>query len=256
MKRLSLNKDGIHSGNLILVNKSYPLVRKESEVVNSLTLTDDYPSQILLEMRTAIMLSQLINILNCRNSIVAVSGYRSSKEQQKIYIDSIKQHGGEFTSRYVALPQRSEHQTGMAVDLAEKAENIDFIRPHFPYSGICQKFRQKAIKYGFVERYPKDKEKITQIAHEPWHFRYVGYPHSEIMQNNNLTLEEYIDFIKGYYYSKKHLILSQEHHMNEIFYVNAFESTQVEVELPEDVPYQVSGNNVDGYIITLWRENV
>lgn len=55
-------------------------------------------------------------------------------------------------------------------------------------------------------RYGKDKEEITGISHEPWHFRYVGYPHSKIMQENGFSLEEYTQFIKAYLEDKKYLL--------------------------------------------------
>ena len=78
--------------------------------------------------------------------------------------------------------------------------DIDFICPDFPYEGVCQRFRKEVVKYGFIERYPEGKENITKIAPEPWHFRYVGFPHSEIMRDKNLALEEYVDYIRGFVY--------------------------------------------------------
>ncbi|MCV5111774.1 D-alanyl-D-alanine carboxypeptidase family protein, partial [Escherichia coli] len=51
-------------------------------------------------------------------------------------------------------------------------------------------------KHGFVLRYPKNKSNITGIQYEPWHIRYVGLPHSAIMQKKNFTLEEYLEFLK------------------------------------------------------------
>lgn len=76
----------------------------------------------------------------------------------------------------MAFPDHSEHQTGLAIDLAEDRPDIDFIRPQFPYEGICRKFRERAAEFGFVERYKSEKQKITGIGAEPWHFRYVGRP--------------------------------------------------------------------------------
>lgn len=70
----------------------------------------------------------------------------------------------------------SEHETGLAIDLALAGEEPDFIRPPFPDRGICRRFRQRCADFGFVLRYPAGKETVTGIAHEPWHFRYVGVP--------------------------------------------------------------------------------
>ena len=96
-----------------------------------------------------------------------------------------------FRSTYVALPGHSEHESGLAVDLGLKKDVIDFIRPDFPYDGICGVFRELAPDYGFIERYPRGKEAVTGIGHEPWHFRYIGTPHARILTESGLVLEEY-----------------------------------------------------------------
>ena len=124
-----------------------------------------------------------------------VSGWRSHREQQKIWDDTIAEKGELFTRKYVAVPGCSEHETGLAIDLAENAPEIDFICPEFPRTGICGKFRERAPHYGFIERYPKGKESVTGIGAEPWHFRYVGLPHSLIMTGLGLVLEEYVGLI-------------------------------------------------------------
>ncbi|HWQ78566.1 MAG TPA: D-alanyl-D-alanine carboxypeptidase family protein, partial [Anaerovoracaceae bacterium] len=60
------------------------------------------------------------------------------------------------------------------------------------------KLREFSVQYGFIERYPAGRERVTHIAHEPWHFRYVGYPHSELMTEKALTLEEYTDYLRQF----------------------------------------------------------
>ncbi|HZK19420.1 MAG TPA: D-alanyl-D-alanine carboxypeptidase family protein, partial [Treponemataceae bacterium] len=154
------------------------------------------------------------------------------------------------------------HQTGFAVDLAKYSDTIDFIRPSFPYAGICGHFRDICAQYGFIERYPAGREHITSIAHEPWHFRYVGYPHSEVMKRNDLTLEEYTDYLKQFSYQRNHLRLEVNWHNYEIFYVpiqnesekESESKTETVIEIPNGIPFQVSGNNVDGVVVTLWRD--
>jgi D-alanyl-D-alanine dipeptidase/carboxypeptidase len=205
-----------------------------------------------LEIKTAAVLTHLIGMLQCQEDILPVSGYRSTKEQERIYEYSLEKNGREFTEKYVALPGHSEHQSGLAIDLALKQDNIDFIRPEFPYEGICNVFREKAPQYGFVERYPKGKEEVTGIAHEPWHFRYVSYPHSVIMKENNLALEEYMEVMKLYPYQGEHFLTEINKQKIEIFYVNA-STALTTIELPDDSIYQISGNNIDGFVITLWR---
>ncbi len=103
--------------------------------------------------------------------------------------------GDAFTRQYVALPGCSEHQTGLAIDLGEDVPDLDFIRPSFPDSGACGAFRRAAARYGFLQRYCREKEALTGIAEEPWHFRYVGAPHAQLMEEHGLCLEEYVPFL-------------------------------------------------------------
>ena len=110
----------------------------------------------------------------------------------------------------------------------------------------------QAPLYGFIERYQSGKEEVTGIAHEPWHFRYVGYPHSIIMQEYGLVLEEYIDFLKSFPYEGEHFNTEVFGQKVEIYYVNA-DSNDTSVVLEDDAIYQTSGNNMDGFIITVWR---
>ncbi len=251
MRTLTLDCKNIYSGNLILVNSEHPVMNQHINYTASLVSVNTKHPGILLDYIAAKELSQITNALDIYNNIIPVSGYRTRKEQKQIYADSVKENGTVFTKKYVALPDRSEHQTGLAIDLAENNDDIDFIRPHFPYAGICMQFRKTAIHYGFIERYPKGKESITGIAHEPWHFRYVGFPHSEIMQMKDLTLEEYIKFIKSFPYAGKHLKFFNYDNNYEIYYVNISQLSQNPVVLPADTTYQISGNNMDGFIITL-----
>lgn len=257
MEKILLEHEKIYRGNLILVNQKYPLKYAEKDDTFSLVpISKEFPG-ILLENRTATMLSYLIKEVKCQNDIVYVSGYRTLNEQVKIYNDSLEENGIEFTKKYVALPNHSEHQTGLAIDLGkiydDKLKEVDFICPEFPYTGIYQIFRKNAYKYGFIERYQKGKEKITGIGHEPWHFRYVGYPHAKIMVDKEYALEEYIAYLKNYTYEGKHLVFEEQNRVIEIFYVNLEDKKIKEIEIPKESICQISGNNVDGCVITLWR---
>ena len=238
-------RGGIHNGLLILVNAEHPIQHMERPV-----LAPAVPgSDILLDTRAAAMLSGLISRISAAGEIVPVSGWRSEAEQREIWDGSMRESGEEFTRKYVALPGCSEHQTGLAIDLALRADNIDFIRPEFPYDGVCGRFRALAADYGFVERYQGGKEGVTGIAAEPWHFRYVGRPHARIMCEIGLCLEEYVEYLRAYPYPERLLEVRGEVYEAEVGFAGARDA----LGLP-DAPYQVSGNNVDGYIYTLWRK--
>ena len=54
--------------------------------------------------------------------------------------------------------------------------------------------QENAYKYGFILRYPKDKEYITGYIYEPWHYRYVGISAATTIKNEGLTFEEYYEY--------------------------------------------------------------
>lgn len=248
MARIELPEEAVYKGYLVLVNANNACRQKSER-----SLVSFGENGVLLERQTASILDRCLSELGAAGGIVGVSGWRSSAEQEKIYSDSLAENGGDFTRKFVALPGHSEHQTGLAVDLAENRPNIDFIRPEFPYEGICRSFREAAPSFGFIERYPKGRESITGIAWEPWHFRYVGYPHAEIIEKNGLTLEEYHEFIKQYPYGKKHYVFSTGSGRIDISYLPAKKGGPTYLDTDGERHRIVSGNNSDGFIVTQWR---
>ena len=231
-----LTENDVYGGNLVLVNREN-MYRREAEMPLVSV------GETMLNMEASFMLGKLLRDIGGGEEIAAVSGWRSVAEQRRLWESSLGDNGAEFTEKYVALPLHSEHHTGLAIDLGKKSDSIDFIRPDFPDEGVCGKFRRNAAGYGFILRYPEGKEQITGIAHEPWHFRYAGVPHAEIMSQRGFVLEEYIEFMKKHVYGENPL-----HWGNyEIAFLKADGK-------PVDVPgkYSVSGNNRDGFILT-WR---
>ncbi|RDU24913.1 M15 family metallopeptidase [Anaerosacchariphilus polymeriproducens] len=249
MNKISLTKEQIYFGSLILVNHEYPLVEMGLDPL----VTNLEKSDIKLQRQASVLLSNLMREINGWKEIVPVSGWRSLGEQQKIWNDTVKERGWEYARKYVAVPGHSEHQTGLAIDLGLNQNNIDFICPEFPYFGICQQFRERAASYGFIERYPAGKESITGIGHEPWHFRYVGVPHAQIIINEGLTLEEYISFIKQFYYGNKTYSIHGGGQNISISYISAIQAADTEIKVGHNKPYSISGNNTDGFILTEWR---
>ena len=183
-------------GTLLLISPEHAL-RGGPEQTKLVPAVDEN-ADVLLEYTAARMLRRTLMDVGAGRRITAVSGYRPHQEQVKIWEDTMRKEGEKFTRTYVAKPGHSEHESGLAVDLAEQREEIDFIRPEFPRSGICRRFRDMAPYRGFVERYLSGKENVTGIGAEPWHFRYVGtWAAAEIMEEG-LTLEEYVyDIIRS-----------------------------------------------------------
>lgn len=251
MKIVTLQSHLIHAGNLILVNAEHPY--RSNIAWQELAPVNRETCDIMLNDRVVNVLSSLMQKLHGWDQIAAVSGWRSLEEQVEIYEDSLKENGRDFTEKYVALPGHSEHQTGLAIDLALKQEHIDFIRPDFPYEGVCQAFRQQALSYGFVERYPFGREADTGIAHEPWHFRYVGSPHAEIMAEHRFVLEEYIAFLRKHPFGDSPYLHKVKGNCILVSYLKADSAADTAFEIDDSYPYSISGNNIDGFIITQWR---
>ena len=253
--KMTLKRENIYYGNLVLINQQNPLQWGGQES-KQILLKHFQPvagmnEMMMLDQTCAFMFNQLVRACKAENKIVLVSALRNKAEQERIYADSLKENGLEFTSKYVARPNESEHQTGLAVDVGEKKESIDFIRPSFTDEGICKVFLEKASKYGFIRRYEKGKEDITGIAYEPWHFRYVGYPHSEIIRENQFCLEEYISYIKQFSFASPYLFHINEKDIAEIYFCQAkSESTALPIKAGN--AYQISGNNQDGFIVTIF----
>lgn len=233
-----IQKEDIYNGYQILINAEHK--------INKSVFKYKEHQNIYLEEKCLNSLLRLFSDIKADNQIVLVSGLRNKAEQCTIYENSLIENGRDFTEKYVALPDTSEHQSGLAIDLGLNMKDIDFIRPYFPDEGICLKFKNKAADYGFVLRYPEDKTDITGIAFEPWHFRYVGIPHSLIMQEKELVLEEYISYIRQFTAN-----FPLKFGKYTIFYL-PYSDTDCYININDKLSYSISGNNIDGVIVTLW----
>ena len=119
------------------------------------------------------------------------SSYRSYEYQQRVYEASVIENGLEHTKNYCAIPGTSEHQTGLAIDIISRRNGImiEDSKEDDPELMWCM---DNSYNYGFILRYPKNKESITGYSFEPWHYRYVGKEASIYMHNNGITtLEEF-----------------------------------------------------------------
>ena len=120
-------------------------------------------------------------------NIVAVSTYRPYEYQEKLYNNYVKEKGKYYADLASARPGHSEHQTGLAVDVADLTLDYD----NFESTKEFNWMKENAHKYGFILRYPKAKFHITGFKYEPWHYRYVGVSVATYIYENNITLEEY-----------------------------------------------------------------
>ncbi|MGG2196650.1 M15 family metallopeptidase [Paenibacillus validus] len=122
--------------------------------------------------------------------LAGVSAYRSHETQTALYNNYVKQEGEEKANKYSAKPGHSEHETGLAIDVA----GCNGKCPAQDCFGATQEAKwlaEHAHEYGFIIRYPKGKEAITGYQYEPWHLRYVGVDLAKDIVKQGLTLEEY-----------------------------------------------------------------
>ena len=263
---LSLSQAALHAyvaqtslgGVLYLVNRRYVLSQHyEPEDLVAPRVPGGDKTGTLMREEAALALEQLFAAALAEGQeLVASSGYRSYKKQATIWDNKVSQVGQRKAQLYVAPPGASEHQTGLAVDLGENKPPIDFICPAFPDRGFCRAFRLAAPDFGFILRYREEKEKITGIAREPWHFRYVGFPHSRIITDRGMALEEYLDFLPGFPFADKPLVYQAgEGTVYRIGYLpappqNGAGRTVAALKLPAGSRYSISGDNKAGFIIT------
>lgn len=120
-------------------------------------------------------------------NIVAMSTYRSYDYQVDLYNRYVKSDGKEAADTYSGRPGHSEHQTGLAVDVF----NNDETYTNFEKTKEFEWMQEHAHEYGFILRFPKDKEKETGYQYESWHYRYVGKDIAKYIKNKNISLEEY-----------------------------------------------------------------
>lgn len=163
---------------ILLANKQYPLPK-------------DYAPGESEEAREAFN-ELAAEALKSGINLQAFSTYRSYEYQVTLYERYVKRDGQEAADRYSARPGYSEHQTGLAFDIGEVNHEDYWASTSFGDTEAAKWLAAHAHKYGFILRYPKDKEEITGYIHESWHYRYVGKEVAEKIFKQNITLEEYV----------------------------------------------------------------
>lgn len=128
------------------------------------------------------------------------SSYRSVERQEELLdedIDELRRKGYTYLEAYEEAtkdtmpPGYSEHATGLAFDIV--ALDYQMLDSRQKNTDENKWLREHCAEYGFILRYPDDKEEITGITYESWHFRYVGPEAAEYIMENDITLEEYLE---------------------------------------------------------------
>jgi D-alanyl-D-alanine carboxypeptidase len=249
----TMTEQDMGSGEQILVSNAVPYTFPEGaaeELVvvihekNNSYMSKDYETSLL-----PVTVSHLNDMMKDYTdqggavNIMVVSGHRTYDFQQKVFDSSAARNGLEHAQRFVAQPGGSEHHTGYALDLWNTT-----VGDYFEGVGECKWITDNCHKYGFILRYSEEKETFTKIGPESWHFRYIGVPHSYLVVEKGFCYEEYIDYLKEFPFLEDHLFTTVDGVEYEIYYVEG-----LEVPVPEEGEYTVSGNNLDGFIVTVTK---
>lgn len=212
------------SGNLVLVNGTHGF---SSSMVSTTTLHDKALPVYYVEDLNLAVQSQVVEPLN--EWLGAFSGETGDRE---ILIS---------VGYQTENPEMPEFHTGLAVEL--DTYHIDTtMSDDERYESLAQ----SAWEYGFIRRWPEEKAELTGVSGRAWHFRYVGIPHSVVMQREELCLEEYLEYIRAYTLEEGPLEVEFEGRQFEVYFCEG-----LEIPVPENRKYSISGNNVDGFIVTV-----
>lgn len=254
---ITVKNEKIYKGELILVNADYPF--KDSNDADIVTLynekTDSYSvsgMEIGLQKNAVEPLNDMLDAFceeTGHSDILIVAGFRTLEQQQALYDEDLERTGLD-TSTLVALPGHSEHESGYAMDFSLFYD--DGTSGDFDGTGDYEWIDEHCADYGFILRYPADKTEITGIQHESWHYRYIGKPHAYYIMQSGICYEEYIEELKEHDVENPLEIVDSDGKAYQVYYVPAeMDRTVTYVPLVSDKPYTISGNNADGFIVTI-----
>lgn len=194
-------------------------------------------------------------------TMIITSPYRPYNVQNYIYNSKVRKYKNEgktaeeakkLAEEYIALPGTSEHQTGLALDITVLTKENRSNPSVDTFTGTAESewVKDNCWKYGFILRYPEDKEDMTKIKYESWHLRYLGKIYSEYIYKNKLCYEEFIQKIKN---EKIIKYTSEGKEIYKMVYVNTEEKKIKLASLKEEI-IEIQKFKENEYVITL-KEN-
>ena len=268
----TVSNSAVDEGNLILVNKWNPYAKADT-----VALASAYDEENKIYKVSSTSLSLAPDALAAFRKLAADfseetgshdlllnSAHRTVAEQQDVWDYYASTQGDEYVHAYVASPGESEHHTGLACDLTfytDDGQNIPI--PDYPTG---QWIPSHAADYGFILRYPEGKVDITGISNEPWHFRYVGIPHSTVCEKKNWCLEEYVENIQKYTAEGTLLYITNSGDVYDaeaseglpttngwlIYHVPKDSGSSTSFKVIRGYDYTISGTNAGGFIVTVY----
>lgn len=181
--------------NLILINKNHPIPDDYQFTLGTIRGNMRCDERIIEPLTQMIAHAEEDGI-----HLSVCSPYRDMERQSYLFERKIKSYrrkgmsylkAYQMSSQTVTVPGASEHQVGLAVDI--NCDSYWKLDEGFADTDAGRWLADHSWEHGFILRYPKEKEDITGIQYEPWHFRYVGMEAAEIIAKNKITLEEFIE---------------------------------------------------------------
>lgn len=181
----------------IIVNKNRPILLSyvPSDLVSPNVTLNNQKSNSENSIRNIVapnLESLFTDAKNNSLDLMLASGYRSSDLQATYYNNLVQSLGQAEADKVSAKPGTSEHQTGLALDIAPTNREC-YLEACFADTKEGTWLKDNAYKYGFILRYPLNKDQTTGYQYEPWHFRYVGKDLAQKIYSQNTTLEEYFN---------------------------------------------------------------
>lgn len=187
-------KDGItYVDGYLIVNKTYPLPSDYVPIDTYKAITTSNCQECLNNDAYAAYSKMKSDASTNGLSLWIASGYRSYSYQNGLYQSYVNRNGQSAADTYSARPGHSEHQSGLAFDLNTVSDSFANTK-----EGIW--VNENCYKYGFIIRYPKDKDDETGYKYEPWHLRYVGIDLAAKLYNGGdwITMEDYFGITSAY----------------------------------------------------------
>lgn len=186
--------EGENAWMLRLVNHTHPLPDDFTVELGTL------PNGLQFDARAIDQLEKMLDDGNASGlQLMVCSAYRSIARQDQLFEQMKQQYIAQGMTEQEAYDKTStirtphacsEHSSGLAADIV--AVNYQTLDDGFGDTPEAKWLAAHAVEYGFILRYPKDKEDITGIIWEPWHFRYVGVENAQKIKDSGLCLEEYL----------------------------------------------------------------
>lgn len=231
----TISSEKISQGNLILVSDEHPAPENTQNMVKLSEHKNEYYSVIDDGITLNEEAAEALNFL-------MADYHEATKLSDFVVYGTTATYSApdSFCPNY--FPERL---AGNTIDFALKGVNS-----YIAFDGLDEEgwVVENCTKYGYIVRYPEGKQDKTGVKYYPWHLRYVGRLHASIMNDKNMCLEEYIEFLKGFTVDNP-FTYRLENDIYELYSIKS-EGESTIAKLPIAGGYEISGDNIDTYIVS------